>query len=249
MSKAALEKAISDSHYQGETEYERSSKEFMRSLVPADRQLHILDIGCGTGLNAGQLARAGHTIMGIDLSPVAIERLHRNGFEGAVCDIDTESLPVPQASFDLVYASEVIEHCADTAGFLAKLHHALKPGGMLLLSTPNSAFWAYRLLALLGRTLSECQHPGHIRFFSKRGLKAAVEQAGFQVTGMAARSMYLVIGKRIGDPVAPLLQGLGFVKEARFATRDHFWQLSRCAKAANPFWADTLIVMARKVSR
>jgi 2-polyprenyl-3-methyl-5-hydroxy-6-metoxy-1,4-benzoquinol methylase len=249
VSKAALERAISNSHYSGESEYERSSKVLMRSLVPAEQPLRVLDIGCGTGLNAGHLAKAGHTVTGIDLSPVAVEQLRRKGFEGFVCDIDTEPLPVPDAAFDLVYASEVIEHCADTSGFLGKLNRALKPGGTLLLSTPNSAFWAYRVLALLGRTLSESQHPGHVRFFSKRGLKAAAERAGFEVTAIYARHMYLIIGKRFGDPIAVLLRAFGLAQEARFAAGDHFWQWSRSSKLASPFWADTLIVVARKVNR
>ena len=246
MSNAASERRISDAHYRSGAEYERSSKRFMRALVPADRPLRILDVGCGTGLNAAQLARCGHDVFGIDVSAVAIEKLRAQGLEGSVVDIEADPLPLPENTFDLVYASEVIEHCADTAGFLRNLSRVLKRDGTLLLSTPNSAFWVYRLLGLLGYAASEYQHPGHVRFFSKRSLAAAMEDRGFAVTAIGARHMYLVVGRRIGDPLAPLLDTLGFQKEPRFATGSHFWQLSAFARKASGFWADTLIVAARK---
>lgn len=246
MSNAALEQRISDAHYRGSAEYERTSKRFMRSLVPPDRPLRILDVGCGTGLNAAQLTQCGHDVFGIDVSPVAIEKLCAQGLKGFIADVAAQKLPFPDNTFDLVYASEVIEHCVDTTRFLRNLRAVLKPDGTLLLSTPNSAFWAYRLLSLLGRTPSEFQHPGHVRFFSKRSLAAVIEDCGFAVTAIAARHMYFVLGRRIGDPLAQLLEAVGFHKEPRFATGSHFWQLSAFARQASGFWADTLIVTARK---
>lgn len=246
MSNAALEQRISDAHYRSGAEFERTSKRFMRSLVPSERPLRILDVGCGTGLNAAQLTQRGHDVFGIDVSPVAIEKLRAQGLNGSVVDIEAEPLAFPENTFDLVYASEVIEHCVDTRKFLRNLRTVLKRDGTLLLSTPNSAFWAYRLLSLLGYTPSEFQHPGHVRFFSKRNLAAAIEDCGFAVTAIAARHMYFVLGRRIGDPLARLLETVGFQKEPRFATGDHFWQLSAFARKASGFWADTLIVTARK---
>jgi 2-polyprenyl-3-methyl-5-hydroxy-6-metoxy-1,4-benzoquinol methylase len=246
MSNATLEQRISDAHYRTGAEYERTSKRFMRALVPSDRPLRILDVGCGTGLNAAQLARCGHHVFGIDVSSIAIEKLRAQGLSGTVVDVEAETLPLPENSFDLVYASEVIEHCVDVARFLRNLRAMLKQDGVLLLSTPNSAFWAYRLLGLLGYAAGEYQHPGHVRFFSKRSLAAAIEDCGFAITTICARHMYLILGRRIGDPLAPLLQTLGFEKEPRFATGSHFWQRSAFARRASGFWADTLIVSARK---
>jgi 2-polyprenyl-3-methyl-5-hydroxy-6-metoxy-1,4-benzoquinol methylase len=247
MGKAALEERISDAHYAANSEYERTSKVFTRSLVPADRPLHILDVGCGTGLNARHLAAMGHLVVGTDVSSVAIERFKQSGFDGFVCDMEKGAgLALPDASFDLVFASEVIEHIADTATFLAELNRLVRPGGTLILSTPNSAFWPYRLLGLAGRTSSEVQHPGHVRFFSRRSLASVIESAGFAVETMSARHIYFVLGAGLGDPFAPVLRRLGFAIEPRFATGGHFWQLGRFAERASGFWADTLIVVARK---
>jgi 2-polyprenyl-3-methyl-5-hydroxy-6-metoxy-1,4-benzoquinol methylase len=248
MSKLTGEIRISDDHYTSKTEYERTSKIFTRGLVPSDRPLRILDVGCGTGLNAERLAAAGHTVVGIDVSPVAIEQFRAKGFDGFVHDItvDAPGGQLRPASFDLVFASEVIEHVPDTDRFLRNVEAALRPGGWLVLSTPNSAFWAYRVMAVLGQTPSEFQHPGHVRFFSKRSLVSAIRSAGFDVATVAARHMYAILGASVGDPLSPLLKLFGFQIEPRFATGGHFWQVSRFARHASGLWADTLIIVARK---
>jgi len=117
----------------------------------------------------------------------------------------------------------------------------------MLLSPPNSAFWPYRILGLFGQTASEYQHPGHVRFFSKRSLAAVITEAGFEVKTLAARHMYVVLARAIGEPVASILQKVGFRKEPRFATGSYFWQLSKFSRTASGLWADTLIVEADKV--
>jgi 2-polyprenyl-3-methyl-5-hydroxy-6-metoxy-1,4-benzoquinol methylase len=243
---SAIEQHISDTHYRTKAEYERTSKKFMRAMVQSDTPLRILDVGCGTGLNATLLSAQGHDVYGIDLSPVAIEKFRAKGMKGFVANIETGPLPFPDNSFDLVYASEVIEHCVDTTGFLRNLGTLLKPGGTLLLSTPNSAFWAYRLMSLVGLAVGEYQHPGHVRFFSRQSLSSAIKKAGFEVAAVSARHMYLILGRRLGSAIAPLLRVTGFQEEPRFATGDSFWQISAFAPRASGFWADTLIVAAQK---
>src|SRR5580704_4912778 len=123
MGKSALEERISDAHYASGDEFERSGKVFTRRMVPNKTPLRILDVGCGTGMNAQHLAANGHTVVGLDLSPVAIDKFRQKGFEGIVCDIEKEGgAPLPSGSFDLIFASEVIEHVADTAKFLSEMN-------------------------------------------------------------------------------------------------------------------------------
>jgi 2-polyprenyl-3-methyl-5-hydroxy-6-metoxy-1,4-benzoquinol methylase len=246
MAGTTIEERISNSHYQRGREFERTSKVFTRRLVQDHPPLRILDIGCGTGLNAEHLAAKGHTVIGADVSPVAIAKFRAKGWEGVVWDIGAAALPWGDGSFDMVFASEVIEHVADTEAFLTRAGRVLRPGGTLILSTPNSAFWAFRLLGLMGQTASEYQHPGHVRFFSRRSLAAAVESAGFTIRSFSARHMYCLCNAAIGDRLAPVLSFLGFAVEPRFATGGHFWQLSGFAARASSFWADTFIVVASK---
>ena len=125
---------ISDSKYAVGSEYERTSKQYMLDLVPRGVFLKILDVGCGTGLNTRALRERGHKVVGVDISEKAIEKFRRAGFDGECCDV-VEGLPFEEASFDLVYVSEVIEHISDTDAFLAEVYRVLRPSGKLLLST------------------------------------------------------------------------------------------------------------------
>ena len=145
-----------------------------------------------------------------------------------------------------MFSSEVIEHLADGEAFLRELYRVAKPGGHLLLSTPNSAFWVYRIYAVLGRTLSDVQHPGHVRFYTRRSLERLVETCGFLGTKTAARHIYAILFGALPERLNSVLTSIGFHRELRFKTGRDFWHLSRYAEPASPFWADTLILTARK---
>ena len=241
----SLAERISDGKYAAGTEIERTSKQFARAMVPSDRPLSILDVGCGTGVNADQLAAKGHHVTGVDISKVAIEKFTSEGRPGIQCDI-AQGAPFPDDTFDLVFASDVIEHLADTESFLAELFRVLRPEGMLLLTTINSAFWPFRLLGLFGRTVTEVQHPGHIRFFSKRGLAQCAEAAGFESVSMAGRNMYVILSGPAAQFLDPLLRRMGFIREIRFRTQKPFWHISHFAKRASALWSEALILTARK---
>jgi 2-polyprenyl-3-methyl-5-hydroxy-6-metoxy-1,4-benzoquinol methylase len=240
-----FEKKISNEIYSGGNESERTSKIFMRNYLLDSKPLLILDIGCGTGLNAGILKKMGHDIKGIDVSEAGVDKFVSEGFEGKVADA-SESIPYEDETFDLVYASEIIEHVADTESLLREINRVLKPGGAVLLSTPNSSFWVYRLFALLGTTLSELQHVGHIRFFSVSSLTTFIENSDFSIESVGGRNMYMVFNDAIGKLLKKLPTGKLLVREFRFRTGKYFWHLSNFSEKASRFWSDTLIVKAIK---
>jgi 2-polyprenyl-3-methyl-5-hydroxy-6-metoxy-1,4-benzoquinol methylase len=239
---------ISDEKYKEGMEIERTSKQYTRACVPSDIPLKILDVGCGTGVNAKELAAGGHSITGIDISSVAIEKFREAGFEGHQCDI-TQGFPFPEDSFDVVYASEVIEHVVDTAAFFSETFRVLRPCGKLVLSTPNSSFWVYRLFVLAGKTVTDVQHPGHVRFFSKKGLEQFMTKAGYENIDIAGRHIFLILAGRMAEALAPLLERIGFKRELRFRTETWFWFLGGFSTRASRWWADTLIATAHKPKR
>ena len=236
---------LSDEKYSRTREIDRTSKEYTRAKVPGDGGLKILDIGCGTGVNASHFAAMGHDVFGVDISRVAVEKFIEMGFQGCQCDV-TQRIPVDDNQFDLVYASEIIEHVVDFEALLKEALRVLKPGGRLILSTINSTFWPFRLAALFGRTVSEIQHPGHVRFFSARSLGRAIESAGFEDVRVSARHMYLILAGSLFERLEKSLAVLKFKKEIRFKTMRPFWHWSRYAEKASGLWADTLIVTAVK---
>ena len=240
-------KAFYERKYQHGRELPRSSKRFALDCVPHGPQMDILDVGCGSGLNSIVIASKGHRVRGVDISEKAIQQYRSHGFDGEVGDLET-GLKFPDACFDLVFCSEVIEHMTSPNLLVAEIARVLKPGGQLILSTPNSAFWLYRLLGLLGFTVSELQHPRHFQFFSKRSLLRMLSAEGLRMRKVIGRNMYLIVPD-LPKPFDRAIQLLGFEQETRFRTGKKFWHFSRRSHVLNTLFADTLIVLLEKPSR
>jgi 2-polyprenyl-3-methyl-5-hydroxy-6-metoxy-1,4-benzoquinol methylase len=151
----------------------------------------ILDVGCGDG----RLARAirAHcpdvVIHGCDLSTAAITRSEGHDRQYSV-DLNCEVLPEPGESFDLVIASEVIEHLIQPDRVMAELTRILRQGGHVLLTVPNVAFWLFRVQAMRGHVPSVTADDRHLHSFSAFLLAQLVRKAGLQVaclTGLRQR--------------------------------------------------------------
>jgi 2-polyprenyl-3-methyl-5-hydroxy-6-metoxy-1,4-benzoquinol methylase len=239
--------AFYERKYTEGSEIPRTSKQYAIDCVPASGGLRVLDVGCGSGLNSKAIAALGHHVSGVDLSEAAIERYRSYGFEGRAADIE-EGLNYPNDSFDLVFCAEVIEHMTSPEVLIAEMKRVLKPGGRLVLTTPNSAFWLYRVLGVLGYTVGELQHPKHFQYFSRRSLLKLLESAGLQREEVTGRNMYVILPGRVG-PLETILPKLGFRREPRFRTGGHFWHLSNRSRVLNALLADTLIMVMAKPAR
>ena len=106
-----------------------------------------LDVGCGAGLVCEPLARWGAATTGVDASAenVGVASAHAEGMGLAIRYLAGELARLDLGAFDLVTAFEVIEHVADKRAFVQALADRLKPGGLLVMSTPNRTM-ASRLL-------------------------------------------------------------------------------------------------------
>ncbi|HUP43820.1 MAG TPA: class I SAM-dependent methyltransferase [Thermoanaerobaculia bacterium] len=140
----------------------------------------VLEIGCGRGGTAEVLeGRLGCRVTGVELNPVAAaeagRRIHR------VVHGDVEALDLG-GSFDLVLALEVIEHLVEPDRFLLRMRSLTRPGGRILLSTPNVGHYSVVEDLLRGRW---DYVPGgamcytHLRFFTRRTLESLLLRAGF----------------------------------------------------------------------
>ena len=96
----------------------------------------VLDVGTGTGSNLRMLRELGFEhVLGLDRSPEAVRFCTEKGL-GAVGLGDVRALPLRDRQFDLVLATDIIEHVDDDLAALRELARVLKPGGRLLLTVP-----------------------------------------------------------------------------------------------------------------
>lgn len=102
--------------------------------LPQDAR--ILDIGSSTGTNLRMLGEMGFTqFEGMDMSDEAIRWCAHKGL-GKVTKGDVCAIPFPDGSFDLVLATDIIEHVDDDAGALREITRITKPGGKVLITVP-----------------------------------------------------------------------------------------------------------------
>jgi len=149
--------------------YERYGELLAGSVTAGSR---ALEYGCGPGSRAFDLARAGASVNGIDISPVAIElaretALRQPGGERTTFDVmDAEHLAFPDASFDLVCGTSIIHHL-DVDRAYGEVARVLKPGGIAVFLEAlghNPAINGYRRLTPALRTEDEHPlHEGHLR--------------------------------------------------------------------------------------
>jgi SAM-dependent methyltransferase len=159
----------------------------------------ILDVGCGDGAALATAARhnPGHHVAGIDWSADALRQAKTRGLTTIRGTIETR-LPIADSKADVVIMSELIEHLVDPDGALEEVRRVLRPGGALLLSTPNLAAWYNRALlaagiqpvfsevslrAVFGRPGSVVA--GHLRLFTRRALTEFLTASGFRCVTVA----------------------------------------------------------------
>jgi 2-polyprenyl-3-methyl-5-hydroxy-6-metoxy-1,4-benzoquinol methylase len=143
----------------------------------------VLDVGCGEGRFAAELMRAGAHVVAVDVAEEALRRARSRHPE-----LDARLVPIDgpweleDASFDLVWAGETIEHVADTAALLSELRRVLRSGGSLVASTPAHGRLSRARLALSPRAFAQHFDPlgEHLRFYDRRTLSGLLDGFGFE---------------------------------------------------------------------
>lgn len=163
------------------------------SLIADDYPI-ILDAGCGNGRDFGLLLSHTNRIVGIDFSlemvkgaKSKIDRL-TNERKAAVLTGDVTRLPFRDNSFDLITCSEVLEHVPNWLQAVVEFQRVLKPGGDLIISTPNK-YSIYGLTRYTARLFIKSKHP-YDDWKTYFELRDALVSRGFDVAA-ARGSCYL----------------------------------------------------------
>lgn len=153
-----------------------------------------LDVGCGTGNSyARGLQERGVSYVGVDISPQAVQAARAAGLDARVI-ADAAGLPFADASFDLALCVEVLEHLFAPQRATEEIRRVLRPGGRLVVSAPNVAYWRMRANLVFGLwnpagdelSVEQPWRDPHIRFFSVKTLKRMLETAGFSNVSVSA---------------------------------------------------------------
>jgi len=111
-----------------------------------------LDLGCGDGSLTLEIANIFQCseVWGVDIDENALNSASMRGIKVLKVDLNTQKIPLPNETFELVTAFDVIEHLWNTDNLISEAYRLLKRGGYFILTTPNLASWINRLLFLFG---------------------------------------------------------------------------------------------------
>jgi len=143
-------------------------KDIAVGLVPPGNNGKALDVGARAGVQTRWLEERGYRVTSVDVDPQFDECLKVDA---------NQRLPFDDESFDLIWCSEVIEHLEKPEFALSELRRVTKPGGLLVLTTPNSYAWLFRFIALFGLTPERIQRKDHVQFFDLAAIKRLAPEA------------------------------------------------------------------------
>ncbi len=148
--------------------------EIVAEFAPYRQANRLLEIGFGAGSFLHAAQRAGWNAAGIEVSKTAADHGRTEGlntFCGDLADAHYEN-----ETFDVVIASELLEHVPDPQLTIREIARIVRPGGLFWATTPNAKGMSARLLGVEWSVVSP---PEHLHLFSEQGLKGLLIRAGF----------------------------------------------------------------------
>ncbi len=186
---------IDDETSEWSRSYLRSASDRYRTDLDTVERLHkggeILEVGSLPCHLTYLLASMGHIVVGLDVAPERARHfISSNDLNVVKANVETEELPFENDRFDLVLFNELFEHLRiDPLATLEELFRVTRPGGTLVLSTPNLYAAPRTLRYLRGqgfndpvaayKKLRKLGHPGHVRLYSSAEVQRFLVEAGF----------------------------------------------------------------------
>jgi ubiquinone/menaquinone biosynthesis C-methylase UbiE len=150
----------------------------------------LLDMGCGPGLFLAEAQKMGWDVEGVEISEWAVrharEKMNiKNISEGGLTALPT----ITENSFDVITCFDLIEHLVEPHKLLEELARILKPGGLLVITTPWFGSWLSRVMG--GRWFSIM--PEHLHYFSCDSLQQLLGKSGFEVEKKRSHTRYFTV--------------------------------------------------------
>jgi 2-polyprenyl-3-methyl-5-hydroxy-6-metoxy-1,4-benzoquinol methylase len=150
--------------------------------LTGEQKGRLLDVGCGNGAYLSEMRELGWDVFGVEPDPAAAE-IARQRLGPSVRIGHLSSDTHPSGSMDAVTMSHVIEHVEDPIDLLRKCHEVLRPGGALVVITPNAGGLCHKAL---GRSWRDLDPPRHFHVFTRMSLGECVRRAGFRVQSISS---------------------------------------------------------------
>ena len=158
----------------------------LRKIAQVVRPGKVLDVGCATGYFLEVASRFGWEVTGVELSAYSA-RLAASKFGERVFNGSLEEAAFPDASFDMVTLSDLLEHIPDPLSFLREVRRILKPGGGVMIVTPNVDSLTERVM----RGKWSHYKGEHLFYFSPLTIRACLEKSGFAAGKVSSAPKYL----------------------------------------------------------
>jgi len=144
----------------------------------------LLDVGCGDGTFLNVMRGRGWDVDGIDFDAAAIQTA-KTKFKLSLRHGDLRAAKLSENTFDAVTMSHVVEHLTDPIGLLTEIFRILKPGGQLVMTTPNTASVGHQKF---GPCWFGIDPPRHLYLFNQSNLSEVARRAGFKIAWVGSTS-------------------------------------------------------------
>ncbi len=204
-------------------------------FLPSGR---VLDVGCGDGARLDRLRSLGWQCTGVDLDTAALASGRGRGLDLRLGTAET--LEEPDASFDAITLSHVIEHVPDPRVTLRSCRRMLRSGGLLSVATPNAlSLGAQRWKA----EWRGWEVPRHLQVFSPRSLARIVESAGFRLTTCRTSARIAATILLESEEPEQVNQNLPHTPKAIHRAAE-FERIERAALRTDPLVGEELVLLA-----
>ncbi|WP_051273508.1 class I SAM-dependent methyltransferase [Desulfotruncus alcoholivorax] len=153
----------------------RENLEFSVMYLPSQPNGLLLDVGCGSGQKLMFMRDLGWLAEGVDIDPIAVDSARSKGLQVRLGTLEEQCYQ--DNYFDAIILSHLIEHVYDPLGLLLECYRILKPGGRLVVVTPNNESWMHKMFNDKWLALDP---PRHLHVFSVPSLKYLAQKAGFK---------------------------------------------------------------------
>ena len=221
----------------------RSDLDFSVMYLPAQPGGRVLEVGCGSGKMLKVMKDLDWCVEGVDFDPVAVENAKSKGLNVRLGNLEAQEYP--ESHFDANIMSHLIEHVYKPLQLVKECYRILKPGGTLVIATPNSSSWGHRIY---GKDWRGLETPRHLYVYTISSLSRLAESEGFQTikkwTSIRGGS-WMFIGSR------SIRLKKNFITGSPQPACVHFW--ARCMQLVewillkrNPFLGEEIVLIVKK---